>query len=47
MKYTHKQSERIVKPKMHDIAPRIQAQIKTACAWYYQQFYPEKAVLPR
>jgi sulfotransferase len=42
MKYSHKQSGRIVKPKKHDIPPRIQAQIETACAWYYQQYYPGK-----
>lgn len=42
MKYTHKQSERIVKPKRHDIPPRIQAQIETAYSWYYQLYYPEK-----
>ncbi|MDP1774918.1 MAG: sulfotransferase [Methylobacter sp.] len=42
MKYTHKQSERIVKPKRHDIPPRIQAQIETACSWFYQQYYPGK-----
>jgi|SRR5450830_1997229 len=47
MKYTHKQTERIVKPKRHDIPPRIQTQIETACAWYYQQYYPKKSVSPR
>src|SRR5258708_6206189 len=43
MKYLHQQSERVRKPKQHDIPPRIQAQIETACAWYYQYFYPKRA----
>jgi sulfotransferase len=42
MKYLHTQSERVTKPKKHDIPPRIQAQIETACAWYYQFYYPKK-----
>lgn len=42
MKYTHKQSERIVRPQRHDIPPRIQAHIETACAWFYQLYYPER-----
>jgi sulfotransferase len=42
MKYLHLQSERVIKPKKHDIPPRIQAQIETACAWYYQYYYPKK-----
>jgi sulfotransferase len=46
MKYMHKQSERIAKPKRHDIPPRIQAQIESACAWYYQLYYPKKIVPP-
>ncbi len=41
MKYLHRQSERIAKPKKHDIPPRIQAQIEEACAWYYQLYYPK------
>jgi sulfotransferase len=41
MKYLHKQSERIVKPRKHDIPPRIQAQIENACAWYYDFYYPK------
>jgi sulfotransferase len=41
MKYTHKQTSRISIPKKHDIPPRIQAQIETACAWYYQMYYPK------
>jgi len=40
MKYSHKQSARIVGPEKHDIPPRIQAQIETAYAWYYQLYYP-------
>lgn len=42
MKYLHKQHTRIVKPKRHDIPPRIQAQIEAACAWYYQLYYPKR-----
>jgi len=42
MKYLHQQSERVSKPKKHEIPPRIQAQIETACAWYYQFYYPKK-----
>jgi sulfotransferase len=42
MKYLHKQSERIIKPKLHDIPPRIQAQIESAYSWFYQQYYPGK-----
>jgi sulfotransferase len=42
MKYLHPQSSRIAKPKKHDIPPRIQAQIETACAWFYQLYYPKK-----
>jgi sulfotransferase len=41
MKYLHNQSDRVRKPKKHDIPPRIQAQIETACTWYYQYFYPK------
>ena len=40
MKYLHKQSQQIAKPRKHDIAPRIQAQIENAYAWYYQLYYP-------
>ena len=43
MKYLHTQSARVVKPKRHEIPPRIQTQIETACAWYYQLYYPKKA----
>lgn len=43
MKYLHTQSERVTKPKRHEIPSRIQAQIETACAWYYQLYYPNKA----
>jgi sulfotransferase len=46
MKFPHRQSECLVKPKIHDIPPRIQAQIETACAWYYQYFYPKREAAP-
>jgi sulfotransferase len=42
MKYLHRQATSIEKPKPHAIPPRIQAQIETACAWYYQLYYPSK-----
>ena len=42
MKYLHQQSERVRKSKRHEIAPRIQAQIETAYAWFYQLYYPKK-----
>jgi len=43
MKYLHKQSPHIAKPKKHDIPPRIQAQIEGAYGWYYQMYYPKKS----
>lgn len=42
MKYLHKQSEKIAQPKPHTIPPRIQKQIETAYAWFYQTYYPQK-----
>ena len=42
MKYLHQQSEKIVQPKPHVIPPRIQKQIETAYAWFYQTYYPQK-----
>ena len=42
MKYSHKQSSKISTPKKHEIPPRIQAQIESAYAWYYQMYYPQK-----
>jgi sulfotransferase len=42
MKYSHRQTARIAKPERHEIPPRIQAQIESACAWYYQIYYPQK-----
>jgi len=41
MKYPHKQVERIVKPKQHEISPRIQAQIEAAYSWFFQLYYPK------
>jgi sulfotransferase len=46
MKYLHTQADRIRKPKLHDIPPRIQAQIETGCAWYYNYFYPKSGPTP-
>lgn len=42
MKYLHKQSERVGKPKRHEIPPRIQTQIETACSWFYELYYPKR-----
>ena len=42
MKYTHKQADHISKPKRHELPPRIQAQIESAYAWFYQMYYPNK-----
>lgn len=41
MKFTHAQSTRIAQPRPHDIPPRIQRQIETSCAWFYQLYYPD------
>jgi sulfotransferase len=46
MKYPHTQSDRVRKPKHHEIPPRIQAQIETGCAWYYKYFYPKNGPAP-
>ncbi len=46
MKYLHTQSERVVKPHMHHVPPRIQAQIEKDYAWYYQYFYPKHGGSP-
>jgi len=43
MKYLHNQSERIVKPRKHEIPQRIQAQIESAYAWFYQLYYQVKS----
>jgi sulfotransferase len=42
MKYLHTQSQRIAKPRPHQIPPRIQAQIEKEYAWYYQYFYAKQ-----
>ena len=42
MKYLHTQHTSIRKPKRHDIPLRIQAQIETAYAWFYQLYYPRQ-----
>lgn len=39
-KYLHRQQSSIAPPKQHEIPPRIQKQIETACAWFYEWFYP-------
>lgn len=40
-KYRHQQHPAISPPMQHEIPPRIQAQIKRACGWYYEWFYPD------
>jgi sulfotransferase len=42
MKYPHTQSRSISQPQRHELSPRIQAQIETAYAWFYQTYYPER-----
>jgi sulfotransferase len=41
MKYPHRQASEIKPPQRHDIPPRIQAQIESAYAWFYQSYYPK------
>ena len=40
MKYLHRQSTRIVRPRPHGVPRRIQAQIEAVCSWYYDLYYP-------
>lgn len=40
MKYPHRRSPQIEPPTRHEIPPRIQAQIESAWAWFYQLYYP-------
>jgi sulfotransferase len=42
MKYPHQQSARVVTPTPHAVPPRIQKQIETVWAWFYQFYYGEK-----
>ncbi len=42
MKYLHTQQEAITRPVFHEIPPRIQGQIETACSWFYKLYYPER-----
>ncbi len=46
MKFLHTQSDRVRRPRQHHIPPRIQAQIETGCAWYYNYFYPKSGSSP-
>jgi len=39
-KYLHKQRASIAPPRYHEIPPRIQGQIRKACGWYYDLYYP-------
>jgi sulfotransferase len=40
MKYGHRRSERLSRPELHPVPARIQAQIESAYAWFYQLYYP-------
>jgi sulfotransferase len=42
MKYPHRRRDRIDKPLRHDIPARIQTQIQSMYAWFYQTYYPPK-----
>jgi sulfotransferase len=39
MKYLHRHATRVVRPLRHEIPARIQTQIETAYAWFYQTYY--------
>lgn len=39
-KYLHKQHASITPPRYHEIPPRIQSQIRKACGWFYDLYYP-------
>ena len=41
MKYLHRRSNSVIKTPQHEIPPRIQAQIQSVYAWYYQLYYPQ------
>jgi sulfotransferase len=43
MKYLHRQESRLVPPARHVIPLRIQTQIETTYAWFYQTYYPKPA----
>jgi sulfotransferase len=43
-KYRHRQQSKFSPPKLHQIPPRIQKRIETACSWYYDWFYPRAKV---
>lgn len=42
MKYRHRQHDHLAAPARHEVPPRIQRQIESACAWFYEWFYPEQ-----
>ena len=41
MKYLHRRITQLARPALHEIPARIQTQIETAYAWYYQTYYPK------
>jgi sulfotransferase len=43
MKYPHRRTNRLIRPAPHEIPARIQTQIETAYAWFYQTYYPKPA----
>jgi sulfotransferase len=44
MKYLHRQARRIAPPPHHEIPSRIQCQIESVYAWYYQLYYPHRSL---
>ncbi len=42
MKFLHRQHTRISAPAVHEIPPRIQAQIEATHAWFYKLYYPNR-----
>jgi sulfotransferase len=41
MKFPHRQGTRVASPVVHAVPPRIQAQIQSACNWFYRLYYPK------
>ena len=43
-KYLHKTQNQLQSPAIHLISPRIQAELERNFPWFYQTFYPAKAL---
>jgi sulfotransferase len=41
LKFSHRQSKRVIAPGQHVLPPRTQALIKAAYGWFYQTYYPD------